>query len=39
MSARNYDGSFLQKIDSHIDESDQVVEDGITEGGKWTYLF
>ncbi len=39
MSARNLDGSFLKQIDSHVDESDQIVEDGITEGGKWTYLF
>ena len=39
MSARNYDGSFLTEINSHVDASDQVVEDGITEGGKWTYLF
>jgi len=39
MSARNSDGSFLTQINSHIDESDQVVEEGITEGGKWTYLF
>jgi predicted alpha-1,2-mannosidase len=39
MGARNLDGSFLQVIKSRIDESDQVVEEGITEGGKWTYLF
>ncbi len=39
MEARNHDGSFLQVIKSRIDESDQVVEEGITEGGKWTYLF
>ena len=39
MSARNSNGSFLTQINSHIDESDQVVEEGITEGGKWTYLF
>mgnify|MGYP003967589175 CR=1 FL=1 len=39
MSARSLDGSFLKQIDSHIDESAQVVEEGITEGGKWTYLF
>ena len=39
MSARNSDGNFLTQINSHIDESDQVVEEGITEGGKWTYLF
>lgn len=39
MSARNFDGSFLNEINSHVDESDQVVEEGITEGGKWTYLF
>ncbi|NQU54293.1 MAG: glycoside hydrolase family 92 protein [Bacteroidetes bacterium] len=39
MSARNYDGSFLNEINSHVDESDQIVEEGITEGGKWTYLF
>lgn len=39
MSARNSDGSFLTQINSHVDESAQVVEEGITEGGKWTYLF
>lgn len=39
MAARNYDGSFLSEISSRIDESDQLVEEGITEGGKWTYLF
>ena len=39
MSARNSDGNFLTQINSHVDESDQVVEEGITEGGKWTYLF
>lgn len=39
MSARNYDGSFLQELRSRIDESDQIVEEGITEGGRWTYLF
>ena len=33
MSARNSDGNFLTQINSHIDESDQVVEEGITEGG------
>ena len=39
MAARNYDGSFLDEVKSHVDEVEQVVEEGITEGGKWTYLF
>ena len=39
MSARNSDGSFLKTIKSRIDESDQEVAEGITEGGPWTYLF
>jgi len=39
MSARNYDGSFLTDVGSHVDEVEQVVEEGITEGGRWTYLF
>jgi predicted alpha-1,2-mannosidase len=39
MSARNYDGSFLTEVGSHVDEVEQIVEEGITEGGRWTYLF
>ncbi len=39
MAARSLDGSFLDQIRTRIDESDQLVEEGITEGGKWTYLF
>ncbi len=39
MSARNYDGSFLTDMNSHVDEAEQIVEEGITEGGRWTYLF
>jgi predicted alpha-1,2-mannosidase len=39
MSARNYDGVFLDEVNSHIDEVEQIVEEGITEGGRWTYLF
>ena len=39
MEARNYEGSFLDEVKSHVDEVEQVVEEGITEGGKWTYLF
>ncbi len=39
MSARNYDGSFLTDVGSHVDEVEQIVEEGITEGGRWTYLF
>lgn len=39
MGPRKYDGTFLKSINQRIDESDQVVEEGITEGGKWTYLF
>ena len=39
MSARNYDGSFLDDVGSHVDEVEQIVEEGITEGGRWTYLF
>jgi predicted alpha-1,2-mannosidase len=39
MSARNYDGTFLKEVKARIDEVEQVVEEGITEGGRWTYLF
>ncbi|MDN5210809.1 GH92 family glycosyl hydrolase [Fulvivirgaceae bacterium BMA12] len=39
MSARNFDGTFVQEIKAKIDEVEQVVEEGITEGGRWTYLF
>ena len=39
MRARNYDGSFLTDVGSHVDEVEQIVEEGITEGGRWTYLF
>lgn len=39
MGARNSNGDFFGKIGTHIDPTNQVVEEGITEGGKWTYLF
>lgn len=39
MAARNSDGSFLKEVKTRVDESDQLVEEGITEGGRWTYLF
>ncbi len=39
MAARNADGTFLGDIATHVDPTNQVVEEGITEGGKWTYLF
>ncbi len=39
MAARNSNGAFLKQIQKRIDESNQEVEEGITEGGKWTYLF
>jgi predicted alpha-1,2-mannosidase len=39
MSARNYDGTFLKEIGYVVDPVEQIVEEGITEGGKWTYLF
>lgn len=39
MSARNYDGNYLKEVKKIVDEVNQVVEEGITEGGKWTYLF
>jgi predicted alpha-1,2-mannosidase len=39
MSPRNYDGTFLKEVDFVIDPVNQIVEEGITEGGKWTYLF
>ena len=39
MSARNYKGDFLDDIKISADSVGQVVEEGITEGTKWTYLF
>ncbi len=39
MSARNYDGSFVKEVKHKVDEVEQIVEEGITEGGRWTYLF
>ena len=39
MTARNIDGSFIDDIRFVVDNVEQKVEEGITEGDKWTYLF
>ncbi|MBI9061901.1 MAG: GH92 family glycosyl hydrolase [Marinilabiliaceae bacterium] len=39
MQARLSDGSFVDDIQFSADSVGQVVEEGITEGTKWTYLF
>ncbi len=39
MEAKDFKGNFLKEVTSRVDEVEQVVEEGITEGGKWTYLF
>ncbi len=39
MEAKDSKGNFLKEVTSRVDEVEQVVEEGITEGGKWTYLF
>jgi predicted alpha-1,2-mannosidase len=39
MSARRYNGNFVENLKISADSVGQVVEEGITEGTKWTYLF
>jgi predicted alpha-1,2-mannosidase len=39
MQARKSDGRFVEDVQFSADSVGQVVEEGITEGTKWTYLF